>query len=53
LGSLLDELITLQGQIRLVRQRIEQGIPVDIDTLLRAECVIDRIIENLVGKARA
>ena len=51
-GSLWDQLITLQAQIRLVRQRIEQGVPVDVDTLLRAEWFLDQIIENLVGKVR-
>lgn len=49
-GSLLDQLIALQGQIRLVRQRIERGFPMDVDTLLRTEWLVDRILENLVGE---
>lgn len=50
MGSLWDQLITLQAQIRLVRMRVEQGLPVDVDTLLRAEWFLDQIIENIVGK---
>jgi hypothetical protein len=47
--AVLEKLILLRGQVRLLRQRAEQRIAIDLDSLLRTECLVCEIIESVTG----